>query len=320
MTHHSIILLIPYFGKWPEWFDLFLVTAENNSSVHFQFYTDCEIPNPAPANCTFNSMTFEAYVTLAQQKIGKPIQVNNPYKICDLRPFFGIIHQEDIEHYDFFGWTDVDILFGDIRSFYTNELLSKYDVFSTHHDRLSGHLAILRNHPAYTNKGYKIYEVEKALMNPAFVGIDEHGITNALTMTFWDKVAEKFKIPLNFFPFSAIKKVHNRRFYFVEQFTTPFVPKPWLDGSVNSQQPENWNYKNGSITNDRDGERKFIYLHFMNFKSYQWRHDGTLAPWEGKKCCFASVEQMKNLGLSITPKGIHGLETLNGLNKVQIND
>jgi hypothetical protein len=48
-----------------------------------------------------------------------------------------------------------------------------------------------------------------------------------------------------------------------------------------------------------------MYIHFMNFKSSQWRHDGTKAPWEGKKqICFASVKEMVNIGLKINSEGI----------------
>lgn len=304
---NSIKLIIPYFGKWPEWFSLYLESLNQNPSIHFHFYTDCEIPKIVPLNCVFTTITFEKYIQHAKEQIGFEIKIPNPYKICDLRPFFGIIHANDITNYDFFGWTDVDLLFGDIRSFYTDEILNEYDAISSHRDRLSGHLAILRNTPEMRSIGYRIYAWKEALNNPVFVGIDEHGITNALTMTFWDKVSEKTGIPLHFFPFSLIKNRKVARYYFVEQYSTPFLPKPWIDGTLNSEQPENWTYKNGVIKNTRDGDRNFMYLHFMNFKSSQWRHDGSKAPWEGKSCCFATVEDMKHKGLRIDPTGINVL-------------
>jgi hypothetical protein len=304
---NTIKLIIPYFGKWPEWFELYLESLANNPMVHFHFYTDCKIPINPPSNCIFTSISFNAYVENAKKQIGTEINIPNPYKICDLRPFFGIIHKEDIANYDFFGWTDVDLLFGDIRSFYTDEILNEHDAISSHSDRLSGHLALLRNTNEMRSIGYRIYAWKEALNNPVFIGIDEHGITNALTMTFWDKVSEKFGLPLHFFPFSLVKKRKLKRYYFVEQYSTPFLPKPWIDGSINSRQPENWTYKNGVIRNTRDGERNFMYLHFMNFKSSQWRHDGTKAPWEGKACCFATLEEMRNSGLRIDPSGINAL-------------
>ena len=90
----------------------------------------------------------------------------------------------------------------------------------------------------------------------------------------------------------------------VEQYTTPFTDIQWIDGSANCNQPDTWFYIDGNITNSRDEESEFMYLHFMNFKNSQWRHDGTKAPWEGKeKICFAKPEDMTN-GIKIDINGI----------------
>jgi uncharacterized protein YfaT (DUF1175 family) len=233
------------------------------------------------------------------------LNVPNPYKICDLRPFFGIIHEENIKGYDFFGWTDVDILFGDIRRFYTDDIIEKHEVLSSHHVRLAGHFALLRNSKKYKQIGYKIYKWKNALQNPEFVGIDEHGMTNALTMTIFDKIAEKFGFSKNNVVLNWFRKLKTRKFYFVEQYTTPFTLIPWIDGTVNSYQPNEWFYNQGSITNSRDGDRKFMYLHFMNFKSSKWRHDGTNAPWDVKENTYLISSEDFKKRITISTKGIH---------------
>lgn len=276
----SIALLIPYFGKWPAWMPLFLDSIERNETIDFHFITDCDTSISTAKNIYFHPTSFEAYVANAEKKIGAPINVPNAYKICDLRPFFGIIHHDIIKNYDFYGWTDTDIFFGNIRQFYTNDLLNKYEVLSSHKIRLAGHLALLRTTKKYTQLGYKVYDWQKAVKNPNFVGIDEHGMTNALCMTFWDKIFEKLKLSTDNFVLNALRKWKKRKYYFVEQYSTPFTPIPWLDGSINSAQPDTWFYHQGTITNDRDGDRKFMYLHLMNFKSSLWRADGTEAIWK----------------------------------------
>lgn len=277
---NKIIILIPYFGKWPEWIELYFNSIERNSTIDFHFFTNCDSSISSSTNVFFHQMTFEEYKENAQNYLNVAINIPNPYKICDLRPFFGIIHQEIIKNYDFFGWTDVDVLFGDIRSFYSDNILNQYEVLSTHKTRLSGHLALLRNNEKHRTIGYKIYNWKQALQNPNFVGIDEHGITNALQMTLFDKIAEKFKFSKDNLILNLIRKTKTTKHYFVEQYTTPFTPIPWLDGSVNSAQPEEWYYEKGVITNKRDKGRKFMYIHFMNFKSSTWRTDGSIAPWQ----------------------------------------
>ena len=91
--------------------------------------------------------------------------------------------------------------------------------------------------------------------------------------------------------------------YLVEQYTTPFTRKPWLDNSLDNAQPDEWFYRDGEITNSRD-DREFMYLHLMNFRSNRWRHDGTRAPWEDASCvCRATPADMK-AGIVINNSGI----------------
>ena len=303
----TIAILIPYFGKWPEWVELFFDSVERNTTIDFHFLTNCDVTISKATNVFFHEMTFEEYIQNAQRHINVPINIPNPYKICDLRPLFGLIHYDIIKQYDYYGWTDVDLLFGDIREFYTDEILAGHEVFSTHSTRISGHLALFKNTLENKTKYLSIYNWENAVQNPNFVGIDEHGITNAYTMTFFDKINEKFKLSINNFITRYVKKKRLKKLYLIEQYTTPFLPIKWIDGTQNSEQPSKWFYHQGVVTNDRD-QRNFIYIHFMNFKSSQWRHDGTKAPWEGKeKICFAAVADITG-GITIDANGIYALK------------
>lgn len=305
MKQYKIIFLIPYFGKFPEWEHLYFETVKQNKNIDFYFFTDCDIEKHEAKNIFYQKMSFQEYINFANSKISINFNPKNAYKLCDLRPLYPIIHEDIIKEYDFYGWTDLDLLLGDIRSFYTDDLLSKYEVFSTHAIRIAGHMALFKN--TYKNKNiYKnIYRWQEALENPEFVGIDEHGITNAYTLTVFDKINQKFNLNINNFVTRFLSKRKKRKLYMVEQYTTPFTTIPWTDGSINSQQPDTWYYKNGQVTNNRDGDRKFIYIHFMNFKSDTWRHDNTPAPWKNKKqICFAKTEDMKT-GIVIDNNGIN---------------
>lgn len=290
----SILFIVPYFGKWPVWMPLYVDSIKRNPTVHFLFVTDCDTNVFDKLNnvkCV--SSSFEAYVARFKAILGEGIQINDPYKICDLRPFFALVHEQDIAQYDFFGWTDTDLVFGDIRSFYTAKLLRNYDVFSTHVNRLSGHCALLRNSEKHKKIGFRIYQWKRALEKPEFVGIDEHGITNALQMTIFDKVAEKFNRSKDNLFCNIVRKWKVRKHYFVEQFTTPFTPIPWIDGTLNDAHPSNWLYNQGSIHNDRDADRKFMYLHFMNFKSSTWRVNQTPAPWQSIQNIYTVTDELK---------------------------
>ncbi len=299
-----IALIIPYFGKAPEWSDLYFETVRMNSSIDFHFFTDIHFGDSLPHNVHIHKLSFNGYVDHVNQFLDFDFRPPNAYKLCDLRPLFGYIHQDILEGYDFYGWTDMDILFGDIRKFYQDSILEKYDILSTHAHTISGHLAIIRNTHYHRTKFLKIYRWKEALLNPEFVGIDEHGIANAYLYSIWEKANYKYRLNIPKWFINAIRKYKARKMFLVEQYTTPFMNKPWIDDSVNSEQPDTWTYINGRISNCRDAEKEFIYLHFMNFKSSKWRHDGTKAPWEHlDRIVDCSTEDMKS-GIVISPKGI----------------
>lgn len=300
----KIGLFIPYFGQWPQWALLYFETLKRNSTVDFIFFTDCDTSIVKAPNIQFHTFGFREYVDMVNTKLNFKFNPENAYKLCDLRPLFGDLHRDIFASYDFYGWIDVDVLLGDIRSFYTEDILKKYDVFSTHDHRISGHFALFRNTEENRLMYKKIYQWEEALKSKPFIGIDEHGITNAYQHTIFDKINDKYKMSVNNSITRFFSNQKKKRMYMVEQFTTPFLSKPWIDGSVNSNQPDVWYYKDGVVTNNRDGNKKFMYLHFMNFKSSQWRHDGTKAPWEGmSQVCKATPEDM-NIGIVIDKTGI----------------
>ncbi len=306
---YKIGIFIPYFGKWPDWIQLYFETLRKNSTIDFIFYTDCDTSIVDAPNIHFRKISFDNYVFLVNEKLDFKFKPKNAYKLCDLRPLFGYIHEDIFLGYDYYGWIDMDVLIGDIRFFYTEDILKKYDVFSTHEHRISGHFSIFKNTEKNRTMYKKIYHWKEALQSEPFIGIDEHGLTNAYLHTFFDKLNDKFNWSINNCFSKALSNKKMSKMYMVEQFSTPFLPNPWLDGTINSDQPDVWFYKDGAITNNRDGERKFMYLHFMNFKSSQWRHDNTKAPWEDlNQVCKANIDDMKT-GIIIDKNGISPLSS-----------
>ena len=304
-----MMLLVLHFGSWPEWIDLFFETARRNPSIDFLVVTDVDARRFAAPNIHLRRTSFEEYVDAARQRLGIRFDPPDAYKLCDLRPMFGELHEEDFSRFDFYGWSDTDLLLGDIRRVYTAELLRSNDVISSHSDRISGHFALFRNTPRNRAMYKHIYGWQTALANPKFVGIDEHGISNAYFQTVFDKANERFGWRISNPATRVASRRRLSRIHLVEQYTTPFLPRPWLDGTVDSAQPDVWFYRDGHITNDRD-EREFLYLHFMNFKSSRWRHDGTSAPWEGaSSVCRATPDDMTR-GIVIDKFGIAPVRAL----------
>ena len=47
-VHASIAIVLPYFGKLPNYFPLFLESCRKNPTVNWLFYTDCEVLPECP--------------------------------------------------------------------------------------------------------------------------------------------------------------------------------------------------------------------------------------------------------------------------------
>ena len=303
---YSIGVYAFYYGSFPEWMPLYLESLRQNSSIDFHIFTDCTYDGVIPPNVFIHKVSYDDYVEHIGMMLNVKFKPNNPIKLCDVRPMIGYIHSDTFSNYDFYGWIDLDLLLGNVRSFYTDEILDNSDVLSTHSVRIAGHFSLFRNTERNKMMFERIYKWKEFLETPSFVGLDEHGITNAYLLTVFDKFNQKFHTNIHNSATDFFSKRKRNRMYMVEQYTTPFSPIPWLDGTINSDQPDEWYFKNGEITNKRDGNRTFIYLHFMNFKSDTWRHDGTKAPWaELRQICHATVADMMSNGISISSKGIY---------------
>ena len=133
-----------WFGPFPFWMPYTLASIRKNKDIDFIFFTDNEAPKNALKNCKFNLISFENYKNLVSQNLGINFTPEKPYKLCDIKPAYGLIHKEEISNYDFWGFCDIDVVFGDLRYFLNNELLTKYEFFSSFGTRVAGHFTIMK--------------------------------------------------------------------------------------------------------------------------------------------------------------------------------
>lgn len=135
-----IALIIPYFGKFPNYFPLFLNSCRHNPTIDWLLVTDIAEPYDYPPNVHIIPMTFSDLKKQIQSRFDFEIALERPYKLCDYRPAFGLIFREYLSGFDFWGYCDIDLLFGDLRSFFADETLEAYDKLGH-----LGHLAMYRN-------------------------------------------------------------------------------------------------------------------------------------------------------------------------------
>ena len=138
----SILLILPYFGQFPSYADLFFRSCAENPSVNWLLVTDQQVdPERLPANVAVKRVVdLGALKQSIDVCMGMETALPTPYKLCDFRPAYGLIFATDISGYDFWGYCDMDIIFGDIRKFVTDDVLGRYNKVLIH-----GHLSLYRN-------------------------------------------------------------------------------------------------------------------------------------------------------------------------------
>jgi len=260
MREPSIILLIPYFGKWPAWFDCFLLTCRYNASIQWLFFTDCPVPENTPDNVVFQSISFEEYKNKVSAKLGINFDPVNPYKLCDLKPALGFIHEEEISGYEFFGFSDIDLIYGDLRQYFTAERLSKFDLYSTHARRVSGHFCLMRNTK-------KMREAFKLMKNwQVLLSEQTH---HALDEGAFSRIFIRHKnFPKWLFDIFAYFNSWRRRSEFIEAHTTPNAGVKWIDNSYDF--PSEWYWQDGVLTNSLTKYPNYPYFHFYGWKKNAW--------------------------------------------------
>lgn len=121
------IFIVPYFGKLPNYFSLFLKTCSYNKEFNWIIFTDDKTEYDYPVNVKRVYYTFENLRNLVKSKFDFTIALNKPYKLCDFKPAYGYIFEEYIKDYKFWGHCDIDTLMGDLNKFITEDVLNKYD-------------------------------------------------------------------------------------------------------------------------------------------------------------------------------------------------
>ena len=138
----KICMVVPYFGKLPQSFNFFLLSCAYNPDVDWLLLTDDDRPLPYPENVHGVVMSFDALRARFQTKFSFPLSLERPYKLRDYRPAYGFLLEEELRGYDFWGCCDVDMMFGDIGVFITEDMLSRYDQIGR-----MGHFSLYRNTP-----------------------------------------------------------------------------------------------------------------------------------------------------------------------------
>jgi hypothetical protein len=246
---HSICLIIAWFGELPNYFKLWIKTVENNDTIDFLFITNNKFNFETPHNLKIKILSFKQFKSRIQNSFDFKISLDYPYKICDYKVAYGEIFAEELKNYDYWGFCDLDLLFGDIRSFFSESILNQYTKFLSR-----GHLTIFRNEEHISNL-YRTDESERykgiytSPLTLAFSECTPNGINDIFLkngekiydeIIFFDVAINKFRFYPSKYAVTTHKHIHSLFF--------------WENGKL---------FRFYKKSNDEFKEEEFLYVHFQ---------------------------------------------------------
>ena len=123
----------------------FLQSCRSNPGFHWKLFTDCDLSLSRPSNVDFLPFTFQEFSHLADEKLGESLSLSHAYKLCDLKPAYGHLFEDELNGFDFWGYTDLDLIYGDLSRFVSPSILHAHDVISSRANLVNGHFSLFRN-------------------------------------------------------------------------------------------------------------------------------------------------------------------------------
>lgn len=150
MSLKRIAVVLPFFGKFPSYFPLWLISVKFNPTIDWLLFTDDHTPYDYPDNVKVHYTSFCKIKERLQSIFDFKIKLESPWGLCAFRPCYGDAFVDYLHGYDFWGYCDCDLIFGDIRNFLTEEVLDTFDKILW-----LGHFSLIRN-TAIVNKVYRL--------------------------------------------------------------------------------------------------------------------------------------------------------------------
>jgi len=171
----KILVFVCYFGKAPWYLDYFLQSCVDNQDVDFIFFTDIKEIEIKGDNMKIVPISFEDFRDKINSYFSFELNIQHPMKLCDIRTSFGEVFQDLIKDYDFWGYCDVDVVFGRIRYFLDDEVLENNDVIFTKTDYPTGFFAIYKNDITISSLYRSTPDYIKVFQNEKLLCFDECG-------------------------------------------------------------------------------------------------------------------------------------------------
>lgn len=252
---NKIALVVAYFGCFPNYFPLWVKSCSYNPTIDFWIFTD-QIIEDLPANVKCVKMTLLEMKNRATKVLGFNATLSRPYKCCDYKPIYGLMFADYVQHYDYWGHCDIDLIFGDLQTFFDRYNLYSYDKFG-----MLGHLSLFKNNEN-VNKTYLIpnghMDYHDVFTNEKNMAFDElPGISTIMKES-------GFKVFMRRIFIDIATMYH--RYRIGDVYPLDNKPKNYKFQTFYWERGKTYHVylKNGKICKD-----EYLYIHFQKRPNYQ---------------------------------------------------
>jgi hypothetical protein len=235
-----------------------VASAAKNPRFDFFVLTNLSKPGPTPENVRILPMEFSELSHRLSEVVGFPLGKFAYHKLCDFKPFYGLVFHDLLQSYRYWGYCDVDLFFGDLRPLMEMAESENFDFISPF-DYTVGHCTLVRNEARVNQIALKMPDLKNRCLEPGITFMDEGGISETA-------------VRAGGFSFGVVENL-------TEEWKKP---NPFLgatarpDGSIAGVQ--GWfllHYTDGRVLlYDRNLQvHEVLYFHFMAMKTARyWRN------------------------------------------------
>lgn len=160
------LFIRPFLGKMPDYMDKYIANTESLKQYGFEWLI-------------FNDK--DKFIALIKEKLGiDPTHAleGNLYNPSEFRPAYGLIFEDYLKGYDFWGHTDHDVVYGRLDRFMSDEFLANTDIYGNDPDALCGPFSIYRNTPKVNILFTEHPEWREQFLSQKYYAFDELGMSD----------------------------------------------------------------------------------------------------------------------------------------------
>jgi len=186
-TSIKTLIICIWLGDWPTFLPYFLKSTSYNLRFNWLIVSDHpEVPYTSE-NVQFKHYSLAELNVLASENLGFHVNIENPRKLCDFKPAYGAIFKEHLAEYDYWGYCDMDMVFGNLGHYLHPLLEEGREVISFYKGFLSGPLCLYQNTEKTRRLYENVYEYEKILKDSSHYAIDENNTMRMSDLSKYSK-------------------------------------------------------------------------------------------------------------------------------------